>query len=360
MNRNPTKKKTIRRTVAFLLLAALMYLLLTQALILNNETDIRNIYGFEQEPKDTLDVVLIGASELYTGYSAPLAWRDYGFTSYPLAVAAAQSGLYSSMLAEALRRQKPKLVVVEVNGFLYDNQELDEAALHKWLDNIPWSVEKVRAIHRLVPAEQRSSFYVPMLKYHENWQSPRACRSILQQKYQMLTNGGSRMKAFYTVAKRISPGTAPEYKAQSLSADNEQLLRAFCAFCREQGLENVLFLRMPHRTELADAAVLDRVGAVVGECGYTFANFDKSFEAIGLDEYADFFDSEHLNAYGLEKFTAYFGQYLCENYELTGTHAPELSAEWDECAAFTQTVLETAKDAVDQNTGTSFSEFSMP
>lgn len=123
-----------------MLIAVLGIGLISPMLVANNDWDKRHVHGFFLEPEDSLDVVLIGASQLYTGYSAPLAWQQYGYTSYPLTVSNIPARLYGSLLTEAVDRQHPKLIVVDIDGFINDeNPETLEANLRKWIDNIPWS-----------------------------------------------------------------------------------------------------------------------------------------------------------------------------------------------------------------------------
>ena len=76
-------------------------------------------------------------------------------------------------LTETMRRQTPKVVVVEINGFLYDfNQDETDAGLHKWLDNIPMSRNKAQTIADCVPKDQQSSYFFRMEKYHDTWIKP--------------------------------------------------------------------------------------------------------------------------------------------------------------------------------------------
>ena len=150
MQQRSKPKKRALRAVIFLLIVVLLYSAAANVLSVNNTWDMRHIRGFYLEPQDSLDVVMLGASELYTGFSSPLAWQQYGFTSYPLAVSSMPSCLYDSMLTETMRRQTPKVVVVEINGFLYDfNQDETDTGLHKWLDNIPMSRNKGADDHKL-------------------------------------------------------------------------------------------------------------------------------------------------------------------------------------------------------------------
>lgn len=160
MQQRSKPKKRALRAVIFLLIVVLLYSAAANVLSVNNTWDMRHIRGFYLEPQDSLDVVMLGASELYTGFSSPLAWQQYGFTSYPLAVSSMPSCLYDSMLTETMRRQTPKVVVVEINGFLYDfNQDETDTGLHKWLDNIPMSRNKVQTITNCVPKDQQSSYF---------------------------------------------------------------------------------------------------------------------------------------------------------------------------------------------------------
>ena len=105
-----SRTRTALRAVTFVLIAVLGIGLISPAFVVNNEWDMRHVHGFFLEPEGSLDVVLIGASQLYTGYSAPLAWRDYGFTSYPLAVSNIPARLYGSLLTAAENRRRPKLI----------------------------------------------------------------------------------------------------------------------------------------------------------------------------------------------------------------------------------------------------------
>lgn len=84
------KRNTVLRVIAFLLIVALVYGALTRLLTVNNATEQQYIRSFYLEPKNSLDVMILGASETFTDYCAPLAWQHAGFTSYPLAVSAAQ------------------------------------------------------------------------------------------------------------------------------------------------------------------------------------------------------------------------------------------------------------------------------
>ena len=210
MKQNRSKTKTVVRVIAFLLIVALVYGALTRLLTINNATEQQYIRSFYLEPKNSLDVMILGASETFTDYCAPLAWQHAGFTSYPLAVSAAQGTLYASMLRESAKRQNPSVYVVEVNGFLYTEAERDElgkAATREWLDTLPLSHNKVQAIHECVQGK-RLSYYVPLLKYHDNWRKPDLIRNSLSLQQQARDAGYSYTKPFLSISMFLTTSRA--------------------------------------------------------------------------------------------------------------------------------------------------------
>lgn len=361
MNQNRSKTKTVVRVIAFLLVAALVYGALTRLLTINNATEQQYIRSFYLEPKNSLDVMILGASETFTDYCAPLAWQHAGFTSYPLAVSAAQGTLYASMLRESAKRQNPSVYVVEVNGFLYTEAERDElgtAATREWLDTLRLSRNKVQAIDECVQGD-RLSYYVPLLKYHDNWRKPDLIRNSLSLQQQARDAGYSYTKPFLSISMFLTETDEIPVRQQSLDDFNEQSLRNFCETAKAQGIKNVLFARFPHRTVIENYdAVFAELEAVVHEYGYDFANFYTQMDAIGLDPLNDFANAEHLNIFGAEKFTPYLADYLAQHYDLNTAHSQAVTDEWTRCAAFTQQMLPVCEDNTRRYTCENLNEFS--
>ena len=76
--------KNIKRffTIVSLIVLPLAFVMITQNRVDHNTLRIQ---GFYQEEKDSLDVIFVGASDVFTGYSAGLAYGEYGFTNTRLA-----------------------------------------------------------------------------------------------------------------------------------------------------------------------------------------------------------------------------------------------------------------------------------
>ena len=141
------KKRIWWRPLVFAVLFSIVFCVVSQMFITADRSDISNIRGFYYEPKNSLDVVTMGPSEMYTGYAPTLAWHEFGYTSYNFGAGAIPCNLYKSMLKEVLKRQNPKLIVVNISDY-YDGEWNydDEVYMRKWIDNIPWSQNKIDTI----------------------------------------------------------------------------------------------------------------------------------------------------------------------------------------------------------------------
>ena len=246
----------------------------------------------------------------------------------------------------------------DIDGFINDeNPETLEANLRKWIDNIPWSRNRLETIRTCVPRALQTSFYFNIAKYHANWYQVGKWVPVQRRLHIMDETGCSLTKGVETVCKSLSADFEPDVRPLTLSAANEQYLRAFCAQAQSLGVQT-LFLRTPHRTQTTDPGVFDDGAAVVGEYGYDLLDLHDAFDTIGLDRCADFIDSDHLNTAGMEIFTAWLGQYLTAHYDLTGTYSAELTAMWDRCAAFVTQTLPLCKELAAANTEQNLNEFS--
>ena len=360
------KKKDIllRCLRVFTLLFAVAVSTLALQWLLKNyaKTNFGRVNGFYLEKKDTIDVVFIGASEVYCDFAPGYAYEKYGFTSYPFVTQGSTVKNFTTAVKEAVRTQHPKLIVIEINGALYDEPHYSKEAYTRYfIDNIPLNENKIEFIRDHV-SENRLEYYLPIIKYHSSWKSlPKGiiwnasviaddCRG-----YNLLK--GIRTKASVhpmdrTMLLNLRPDAGQE-RAPLLEDAEKQLIRLL-EYCKEEDL-NLLFVRFPH-------AVLDKernrfgraatAGDIIRSYGFPYVSFDFLFDEIGLDPEKDFYNPEHLNIFGQEKFTEFFSEYLMKNCGITVSDLdPKTKAEWDKCAAYYEQYAELNRILLDRRIG---------
>lgn len=309
----------------------------------NADNNSVRLQGYYMEDKDSLDVVIIGASETYYDYAPGYAYDQYGFTSYAYGTPSTTMFNYKTMLKEVRRTQNPKLIFIELNGAYYDDQELDDDInLRNYSDHIPLNMNKVELINKCVEGD-KLEYYMPIIKFHAVW---RDYPSGLGWATAMIDNqirGYSTLKGIRTnietnqYKRKSQVGAARLAMKEPLNPRAEEALRDLLQYCKDENIDNVVFGRLPHNVEWFNMQRFQRSNTtkdIVEQYGYDFLCFDVN----GTDMYditTDFFNLEHLNIYGQRKFTDQFSQTLMEQYGIGPSELTEKQKEeWKNCARY--------------------------
>ena len=331
------KKQFIRlgKCLAVLLPVILIVSFLQSTLFSHVDHCTERIRYFYQEEEDSLDVVLLGASEVYADYSPVLAYERFGITSFGYTQDSNPGSLYKYQVREILSRQSPQVLLVEVNGFLYpkDTYQYNEARLRVFTESIPMSRNKLEAIWEF-PGADRLSCLIPFIKYHGDWSNP----DVLQERVEWRTytrNTPSPLKGFRTwsLIDTAEPELAYQPEPDPKIAEDE--LIEFLEFCREEGIDNIVFIRFPHKNSGVLAPRVERIAKIIEQYGYPFVSTEDAAGEMELDYLHDFYNREHLNIYGVAKFTVYLGNYLVEDLGVTPREqSPENRQRWEACIPY--------------------------
>ena len=141
------KKLYITRAIkitALLLIVVLFSLVLQSYVLVHYDGNRMRLDGYYLEEKNSLDVVFIGASDIYASFAPGLAYEKFGFTSYSYATASSTAGAAKTMLKEVLRMQNPQKIVIEVNAFLYGfDNDSKISSVRNYIDNVPLNENKI-------------------------------------------------------------------------------------------------------------------------------------------------------------------------------------------------------------------------
>lgn len=306
------------------------------------------IKGFYMEPKDSLDVVIIGASDVFAGYSAGYAYERFGFTSYPYAIDSNPFELFEYEIDEVFSRQSPELVVVELTtvGQLasdLDNNRFD-VVLHELVDNMPISNNKSCLINRYGIKDEWLSYYLPFIAFHNKRININDGLAML--KYAIGNN--AYLKGMTTQTKF---DTTPELdyergtKERKMSKQFENNVVSFLDHCKEKGYRNIVFTRFPHK--ITNEKTKERyenmnfIKSLIISNGYNYIDCDEDLSAIGIDSQEDFYNNDHLNTNGSKKLTEYLGNIFLTKYKLKPMkQSNEVKTRWEQVVEYTNAYYE--------------------
>lgn len=344
------------KALALLVPLAVMVLFCQEHLFYYRSHNTSRLEGFYREPANTLDVVLIGASDVFCGYSPVYAYEYSGLTSYLYAYASNPGSLALSQLKEILSRQNPQMIVVEINGFLHGETRLrSESNLRQYLEGIPMSMNKLRTIWQY-PFKDKLSCLFPFFKYHGQWNLPAdQLREQFSNPNRHEGEEPNRLKGTYTWTTLNAEDSAynviDDHTSIDLTPIGHAYLTEFLQYCKDQNL-HMFFVRFPHKIMSEDQyerfARANRVQEIVQEFGFPFLDLENDVDAVGFDHQYDFFDIEHLSLYGQERLTEYLCDLWLDEYGLVPMEQTDENRQlWDESIAYLHAYTEAASERLE-------------
>ena len=286
------------------------------------------------------DVIFIGNCEVYENFSPITLWEEYGITSYIRG--SAQQMIWQSyyLMEETFQYETPDVIIFDVlsmkNGTPAStgNPSQREAYNRMTLDGMRWSGSKIRSIQASLTDEEKESggmllYLFPILRYHDRWADLTQEDLTYWLKKDVVTDNG------YLMQVGVKP-MENEYAEKPLadytfSENSYYYLDKMVELCESHGTQLIL-IKAPSYSPVWwdqwDQQIID----YAEKNGLVYINFLDDSDEIGLDWTTDTYDAgQHLNVYGAEKLSSYFGKYLSEEIGLTDHRTDAaLSSIWAE------------------------------
>ena len=327
------KKKIIISVAAVLLIAIVLVIfsaLLVPKYITNPEGRLTGEYYSQASDND---VIFLGDCEVYETFVPAVLWEKYGISSYVRG--SAQQLIWQSyyILEETIKYETPKAVVFNVYSLKYGTPQ-SEAFNRMTFDTMKWSKTKYDAIKASVTKDESVVDYVfPLLRYHSRITELeendfKYCFSVPEP----ASDSG------YLMQTGIQPRPAESEKPRELltydfSQTAFDYLDKMKELCDAKGVELIL-VKAPTNSwnYYWYDEYEEQVQAYVQKTGLKYYNLIEKENEIGIDWNVDTYDNGfHLNVYGAEKTTDYFGKILVEQHKIPDRKSDtELAEKWNE------------------------------
>ena len=284
------------------------------------------------------DVIFIGDCEVYENFSPITLWEEYGITS--CIRGSAQQLIWQSyyLMEETFRYETPEVMVFNVLSMKYPTPastgraDQREAYNRMTLDGMRWSKSKWDAIDASMTDMEREKggmmlYLFPLLRYHDRWSQ------LTGEDFRYLFSRDALTDNGYLMQVGVNPYTTEhaerplvDYSFNEVCWDYLDRMRKIC---EAHGTQLVL-IKAPSLSPVWWDQWDAQIEEYAAEHDLLYINFLENQEEIGLDWSTDTYDTGlHLNVYGAEKLSSYFGQILTEQCALTDHRDdPELSALW--------------------------------
>lgn len=333
-------------------LSVLMFVLVHLTYLMRSHTygydDRISIVGLKEEPKDSIDVIYIGGSAAFVYWEPYKAYKDEGFTSYDLANNTIQAESVLTYLKYSQKYQHPDLYIIGLRSFQYYSEEPDETGLRLTSDSLDLGINRFSLIHEYVqnrnPALDELALQLDLINYHTNYDalSNNVAWGLIDNRMDC-SYRGCRIQQMWE--ELDEPVEFASNERADLIPNDIKVMNEILDYCDTEGL-NVLFVVCPYAITREEYEIYNSLGDIIVSRGYDYLNTNDFYSEIGIDFSTDFYNKDHVNALGAEKYTVFLEQYLVEHYDLTDHRGQSGYEEWDSACELFQGQSEALKSIV--------------
>lgn len=247
-----------------------------------------NGMGFLAENENTLDIVMYGNSNVYSGFSPAVLFDTCGFTSYASGRQRQTVENINGLLRKTLKTQNPKLVILEMDCLFEEkDNDMDGADI----------------------------MYAPFV-YHSRWKEikprdfytlPNRTSSVDVNKGYINSNYAYDTNLVVNYMGDVNSSPAP------ISQENLREVNELLSICQKNNID-VMFLVLPSASSWTYAKH-NAVNELAKQNNIPFLDLNTISHEYGFNLDTDFRDNgSHLNRVGAYKASVYVSEYLRKNY----------------------------------------------
>ncbi|MDR1598542.1 MAG: hypothetical protein LBS11_01475 [Oscillospiraceae bacterium] len=313
---------------ALLCFAALSYAV--YALTPKFEYGICGMVNLYRQKRNTVDALVLGTSLAYSGVNTNVLWAEYGIAAYDLC--GAEQTYWNSYyyLAEALKTQTPKVILLDAKASTYqqDYTKRGRTILNSF--GILSPVTRARAIAAGTPPGDALGYILAFPQIHANYATVSASDFTFPP-------GGipAHWKGFIGADEREEhrrPSLVWTDTEKKINGRQLDYLNRILDLAASRGIP-VMVACFPNPDYAADHMYYNALRRVTAERGADFVNFNEPSMRGGLLYTTDFADWQHMNIKGSVTFSRLLGETLLDMYALPDRRGAAGYASYDECLA---------------------------
>lgn len=291
-------KKNILKSIVFILILAIILRIISYIFIPKNNS---KEYGMEEpealgilgERENSIDVIFYGDSEPMASIIPMQIWQDYGITTYVCANAGQTLPDTCQMVYETLKKQKPKVVILEANN-----------------SYIPSSVT--------VDMARVANVLFPITEYHNRWKSLNS-----EDFFGPINYRETEVNRGYYYVGAVAPADDKDYMTYSDDVEeiptiNKLHIKLIKAYVEAQGAK-FMMVSVPNINNW-NYARHNAMTAFTEQEGIDFLDLNYMKDEVKIDWQKETGDiGEHVNFWGALKVTTHIGKWLNDT-ELFANH----------------------------------------
>ncbi|MBO4643979.1 MAG: hypothetical protein J5716_05155 [Alphaproteobacteria bacterium] len=292
-------------------------------------TQMRNLY---KQKRNSIDVLILGSSHVFFDINTQPLFDDYGIAAYDLAGEGAPFWNSYFYLKEALKTQKPKLVVFE--GFISSREWLvyhHHQGIIKNFFGLKESFLKYESLWPSSPKKNRDDYIFGYRLYSARYKDLNETdRKEFYQKGRLRESKGYIPIFITNKAVRPSLSVTETKETLPMNEKMEKWFERIVKLCEQHNIP-LMVVVTPFAVKEDEQKRFNYLEKLSKKHSLKFINYNRPemYDAIGLDFSKDFLDYAHFNYRGALKFSKFFGKDIKDNYSLPDRRGNKEYASWE-------------------------------
>ena len=319
------------RTAVFIVLLVVIFEYALYVLTPKYDYGICSIVTYYQQPKGSVDVLVLGTSAAYTGINTNILWDEYGIAAYNLCGAEMPYWAIYYYLKEALKTQKPKLILLDAKPSIYTQPYSKKARVIHSTYGILSPVNRISAIIASTHPDNTVRFIAGFPYIHDNY------ANLVAEDFIYPTDNGDRGISWkgYIEKEEILDFMEPQvdWNEEPFNLPEKQLyyFEGILKLAQQSDIP-LLLIGMPTPDYAHDHSYFKALTITAEKYGISILDFNQPGSLPGLDYEIHFADWQHMNISGSILLSEKLGEDLLALYDLPDRRGDEAWSSWQTCA----------------------------
>lgn len=299
----------------------------------NRSDTLMRTNTFYIQPKNSIDIILIGTSSFLSGILPLTIWEQTGVPVYMRSSDMLASASMYYYLVETLKYQHPKVVVLEGNQLInpYD-VDAHESIFRRQIDPLKFSLEKIKLTKYITSISKKqtiTSYIFPIFRFHTRWDelTKKDFENYKIERYDY------QKGAFAAI--EIEPVEFPNSFMNSDSSSPSQIdyesldyyLRII-KLCKKNNI-HVMLVTLPRISWSNESHLVLQEFANQYGLHYLDYNLPSLMKDVEFDQLTDMHDKWHMSIFGALKTSRHLGNFLQETYDIPSKRNDPLYEQWN-------------------------------
>jgi hypothetical protein len=325
------------KTICFVLILTLLTVCLSYLLRPHDMEEDGTFQIYYAEKKNSLDMVYVGGSAAFVFWEPDLAWEKAGITSSLIGNNTLQPAAIKFCVKEALKTQNPELILIDLRPFQYGyntNIEANFCGLAKMgalnsVYQMSYSINRIQMINALVPdSVNKFVYYFDVFSCRQIYALPNFLDDprLAFNEYKSYNNGFAFIKKHksetFTDVSNVT-------EKEELSDELKPIWKDLLDYLKTTN-KKVLFIVHSYCISKDDQKKYNYLKSDIEANGFDYLNCNDYYKEIGLDYSTDFYNENHVNVLGADKYTAFVTEHLTKNYSLPDRRSDAAYSYWND------------------------------